>query len=53
MGDKCSALPVPAPNGGVVAHSNQNAAVAAEAGLTDGRRAFGEGERGGPGEETP
>lgn len=31
-----SALPVPAPDGGVVTHRDQNAAVAAEAGLSDG-----------------
>lgn len=31
-----SALTVPAPDGGIVTHGDQNAAVAAEARLTDG-----------------
>ena len=44
----CSALPVPAPDGSVVAHGYQDAAVAAEAGLPDGGRAFGERQRGAP-----
>lgn len=46
-----SALSIPAPDGGVIAHRYQNAAVAAEAGLPDGRCAFGEGQRGAPKEE--
>lgn len=46
-----SALSIPAPDGGVIAHRYQNAAVAAEAGLPDGRCAFGEGQRGAPEEE--
>lgn len=36
-----STLSVPTPDGGVVADGDQDAAVAAEAGLPDGRRAFG------------
>lgn len=45
-----SSLSVPAPDGGVVTHSDQDAAVTAEARLPDGRRAFGERQRGAPGE---
>lgn len=45
-----SALAVPAPDGGVVTHGDQDAAVAAEARLPDGRRAFWEGQRGAPGD---
>lgn len=46
-----SALSIPAPDRSIVAHGYQNVAVAAEAGLADGRRAFGEGQRGAPGEQ--
>lgn len=45
-----SSLSVPAPDGGVVTHGDQDAAVTAEAGLPDGRRALGERQRGAPGE---
>lgn len=47
-----SALSVPAPDGGVVAHCDQDAAVAAEAGLSDGRRAFRNCQCGAPEEKT-
>lgn len=47
----CSALSIPAPDRSVIAHGYQNAAVAAEAGLPDGRRAFGEGQCGAPEEQ--
>lgn len=46
-----SALSIPAPDWSVVTHGYQNAAVAAEAGLPDGRRAFGEGQCGAPGDQ--
>lgn len=49
--DGVSALPVPAPDGSVVAHGDQNAAVAAEARLPDGRGAFWKRERRTPDEE--
>lgn len=45
-----SALPVPAPDRSVVTHGDQNAAVAAEARLADGRGAFRERERRAPGD---
>ena len=45
-----SALAVPAPDGGVVAHGDQDAAVPAEAGLADGRGAAGQGQGDAPGE---
>lgn len=45
---ECSAQSVPAPDGGVIAYCNQDAAVAAEAGLSDGRRAFGNCQCGAP-----
>lgn len=46
-----SSLSIPAPDRSIVAHCDQDAAVAAEAGLPDGRRAFGKGQRGAPGEQ--
>lgn len=45
-----SSLSVPAPDGGIVTHGDEDAAVTAEAGLPDGRRALGERQRGAPGE---
>lgn len=44
-----SALPVPAPDGGVITHSNKDAAVTAEAGLADGGGATGQRQRGASG----
>lgn len=46
-----SALPVPAPDGSIITHGDQDAAVAAEARLADGRDAFRERERCTPGDE--
>lgn len=51
MKEVTSALPVPAPDGRVVAHGDQDAAVAAEARLPDGRSAFRERERRTPGDQ--
>ncbi len=51
FGRSGSALSIPAPDRSVVTHSYQNAAVAAEAGLPNGRRAFGEGQCGAPGDQ--
>lgn len=45
-----SALPIPAPDGGIITHCNQDAAITAKAGLSDGRHTFGEGQRGASGE---
>lgn len=46
--DVMSALAVPAPDGGVVTHSDEDAAVTAEAGLADSGGAAGQCQRGAP-----
>lgn len=45
---RASSESVPAPDGGVVTNRDQDAAVPAEAGLSDGRGAPGQGEGGAP-----
>lgn len=47
--DVVSALTIPAPDGGVVAHGNEDAAIAAEAGLADSGGATGKRQRGASG----
>lgn len=46
--DVASALAIPAPDGGVITHSDEDAAVTAEAGLPDRRGAAGQCQGGAP-----
>lgn len=47
-GDVVSALAIPPPDGGVITHSDEDAAVTAKAGLPDCRGAAGKRQRGAP-----